>query len=126
MNEGVVMPAMTKPMLGRPCEESHMMKLKLGQYIKNLRQTQGMAQADLARVLGMKHASAVSAIEVGRNTVPPERYLEFSEALDVPPKDFIKEVLLRTNPWAHVMLFSAAPQVEMKALTAIPDRFVRP
>jgi len=103
------MPAMTKPLLGRSAEAAQL-KSELGQYIRNAREKRGMTQAELAREVGIEYYTAISAIEVGRNTVPPERYLDFAKALGIPYAEFAKKVLRLTNPWAYEMIFNPHPE----------------
>jgi len=103
------MPAFTKPLLGRG-DTSTDLKLALGAYVRELRERRGMTQADLAKAVGLRFNTAVSAIEVGRNTIPPERYLDFANALGVNPRTFMRRVLQLTNPWAFALLFSDKPE----------------
>jgi transcriptional regulator with XRE-family HTH domain len=109
------MPSMTRPLANRG-ETTGDLKLELGRYIRSLREKRGMTQADLAKAVGMTYYTAVSAIEVGRNTVPPERYLDFARALGVNPRTFMRRVLQMTNPWANAMLFAEDPEEAMKAI----------
>lgn len=111
------MPALTKPLAGRG-ESTRDLKLELGDYIRELRLKRGMRQADLAKALGMQFYTAISAIEVGRNTVPPERYLDFAKALGVNPKVFMRNVLRLTNPWAYAILFTDRPDEATAGLNA--------
>jgi transcriptional regulator with XRE-family HTH domain len=112
------MPAISKPMSGRQGDLSHDLKRELGAYIKGLREAAQMTQADLAQAVGIKYYTAISAIEVGRNVVPPERYYEFAVALNVKPKEFMKNVLWFTNPWAYLLLFSTDPEKAVGELNA--------
>jgi transcriptional regulator with XRE-family HTH domain len=114
------MPAMTKPTMGRNAEAT-LLKLELGKYIRNAREKMGMTQSDLAKAVGIEYFTAISAIELGRNTVPPERYADFARALDIPPMEFADTVLRLTNPWAHAMLRSPSHSVADKALRKINE-----
>ena len=111
------MPAIVKPLAGRGTSTSDL-KHELGQYVRDCREARGMTQADLARAVGMTYYTAISAIEIGRNSVPPERYMAFAEALGVNPKTFVRNVLRLTNPWAFVLLFSNDPKKETERLNA--------
>lgn len=111
------MPAMTKPLAGRG-ETSTDLKQELGAYIRELRTKRGMTQADLAKAVGMAYYTAISAIEVGRNSLPPERYADFADALGVPPKAFMQRVLALTNPWAAAMLWAKDPRAEIERLNS--------
>ena len=109
------MPAFTKPMLGRG-EISRDAKVELGKWIRKLREAGNMTQADLAKAVGMTYYTSVSAIEVGRNVVPPERVLAFADALGVPYPEFGKELLRLTNPWVHAAIFAREPQAVIEGL----------
>lgn len=111
------MPAMTKPLLRRG-DAANELRRDLGDYVRGLREAQGMTQADLAKAVGIEYYTAISAIEVGRNSLPPERTLAFAEALGVQPKVFGREVLRLTNPWLYALLYSADPKGETKSLNA--------
>ncbi|WP_458098568.1 helix-turn-helix domain-containing protein [Roseomonas sp. WA12] len=114
---------LSKPMLGRGVN-AQKLKQELGDYIKSRRTALGYTQAQLAKAVGMEYYTAVSAIELGRNVVPPERYYAFSKALGIDPQEFMKVVLQKTNPWAYVMLFAADPKSASDRLNAfLPERF---
>ena len=120
-----MMPAMTKPMLGRNAR-ANLLKMELGDYIRQARLANNMTQSDLAQAVGMEYYTAISAIEVGRNTVPPERYYDFAEALGLDPVEFVQKILELTNPWAHAMLYSARPKQALAKLNeALSERFPR-
>ncbi|PWS34043.1 XRE family transcriptional regulator [Falsiroseomonas bella] len=112
------MVAMTKPLAGRG-ETSADYKRDLGLYIRDLRMRRGLTQAELAKAVGMTYYTSISAIEVGRNVVPSERYMAFAEALDVDPRIFGRRVLALTNPWMHAMLFASRPKEEIERLNAV-------
>ena len=109
------MPAFTKPMLLRRGSANDY-KAALGQYIKELRQKAGLTQADFAKLLGITYYTSISAIEVGRNVVPPERYADFAKHLGVAPREFAQRVLELTNPWMYVMMFSENPEEDIRLL----------
>ena len=111
------MPAITKPTSGRGTVGA-VLKVELGAYVRDLREKRGMTQADLAKAVGMTYYTAISAIEVGRNVVPPERYHAFAEALGVNPRTFGRTVLRLTNPWLFAMLYAEDPKAEIEALNA--------
>lgn len=109
------MPAMTKPMLRRGAAAMEL-RGELGEYIRGLREARGMTQSDLAAAVGIEYYTAISAIELGRNSLPPERYHDFAKALGVSPKTFMRNVLRLTNPWAHAMLYAEDPGEAVAAL----------
>jgi transcriptional regulator with XRE-family HTH domain len=98
----------------------------MGDFIRTRRESLDLTQVELARAVGMDYPTGISAIEVGRNTVPPERYLAFADALDVQYHPFAREILRCTNPWAHAMLFETEPRsVVAKLNEAMPQRVGR-
>lgn len=109
------MPSFSNPLAGRG-SHSQALRGDLGAYIRNLRTDLGMTQTDLAQAVGLEYYTAISAIEVGRNVVPPERYLAFAQALGVDPKTFAKKMLELTNPWLFVLLYSSTPEADTATL----------
>lgn len=104
-------------------ELANAFKLEMGRYIKDLRESLGLTQQDLADATGLPSKAMISHIERGRNFVPPERYLMFAEALNVPAPVFMKEVLKFTNPWAYTLLFRNDPGTALRHLEELlPDR----
>lgn len=61
-------------------------KLKaLGQYIKTLREAEGMSQEELAKKSGFAGRAAISAIEKGKNNISIERLPDLAIALHTTP-----------------------------------------
>ena len=119
------MTSITKPMAGRG-QESFDLKRELGAYIRDLRVARGLTQRQLAELVDMQWNTAISAIEIGRNVVPPERYSAFARALGVDDRKFMKEVLRLTNPWAYAMFYAANPAAASEELSAAyPERINR-
>jgi transcriptional regulator with XRE-family HTH domain len=63
----------------------------------------GKQLADLMDV----RETAISAIETGRNTIPPERYEQLAKLLNVPAQKFTVHILRYDNPWLFKMIFLA-------------------
>lgn len=79
----------------------------VGAWLRDLRLKAGMTQAQLADILGVGF-TAISAIEVGRGSVPPERYDALASALGVDRAEFGKTMLRYSNPWAFEMIYGDA------------------
>lgn len=92
------------------------LRAALGDYIRERRGASGLTQRDLANAAGYTHVSAISNIEAGRASIPPERYLAFAAALGVRPAAFFKKILQYTNPWGFAMLYSDDPSAVFEAL----------
>lgn len=92
---------------------------KVGDYLADLRIAAGLTQLQLGRALGMRD-TAISAIELGRNSLPPERMQEMADALGVERRKFAKDILRHYNPWAFSMLFPK--ELPEGALVGLPER----
>jgi transcriptional regulator with XRE-family HTH domain len=110
------MPSFSTPLFDRG-QSGHEYRVALGDYIRELRLGRGMTQTELAKAVGVSHKASISAIEVGRNVVPAERYIQFAEALGVPKEEFVEEILRHTNPWAHAVLFKKNAKAEFKNIS---------
>lgn len=93
----------------------------VGDLIKSLRHRKGITQLDVAKALGMRDA-AVSAIELGRNSLPPERVAGMADALQVERRWFAKAVLKSYDPWMFSLLFPK--ELPESALEGLPERLV--
>lgn len=102
------MTSFVRPLAGRG-DALKALRAALGAYVRQLREARGLTPREAARALGIGY-TALSAIENGRNTIPPARYAAFAEVLGVQPAEFAKRVLGLTDPWAHVMLFHPDPE----------------
>jgi transcriptional regulator with XRE-family HTH domain len=91
----------------------------VGDYLADHRVRRGLTQLDVGRALGMRD-TAVSAIELGRNSLPPERYGEMADVLGVERRAFMKFVLRYYNPWAFSMLFPK--ELPASEIATLPER----
>jgi transcriptional regulator with XRE-family HTH domain len=76
---------------------------KVGNHIRDLREAAGLTQRELGQATDITN-NAVSAIELGRNPIPPERYRAFADALGVDPKEFGEFLLEYTDRWLYALL----------------------
>ena len=95
----------------------------VGRMVRDWRLAKGMTQDELARAMGMGF-TAISAIETGRSTVPPERYQEFADILNVERVEFGKLMLRYSNPWAYALIFDPehADRPLQEDIGSIPER----
>ena len=96
---------------------------RLGAWVRQARLAVGLTQQQLADRLGVGF-TAISAVENGRNNIPPERYELLAEALGVDKQDFGRLVLRWTNPWLYALLFGDGEHSLKEDLGAIPERLV--
>ena len=134
------MPVITKPLLGRSGPRNgkgsppsdlagdigHDYRRKVGAYLQAARLraanghgTRGLTQSEVAQSLGVWH-SAVSSWEVGRASVPPERYEDIAKLYGLSRKRFATFLLRYSNPWLYAMMFNDAEVTD--DITHIPDR----
>lgn len=100
------MKSMKHPFSGRITPEGDIgydYRRKVGNHIRNLREAVGFTQRELGRATDITN-NAVSAIELGRNPIPPERYRSFADALRVDPVEFGEFLLEYTDPWLYALL----------------------
>jgi transcriptional regulator with XRE-family HTH domain len=92
-----------------PMQKSSEYLLKLrreaGAWLMKRRVAAGLTQKDLAKLVGLDYYTFISAMENGRQRVPPERYETFARALQMEPHEFAKVMLRYDNPEAFRLLF---------------------
>lgn len=94
---------------------------RVGDYLAGLRLNAGLTQLELARSLGVRD-TAISAMELGRNSLPPERMWEMADALGVDPRKFAKEVHRWYNPWSYSMEYPKELSREALKALNLPER----
>lgn len=120
------------PFSGRFDEEGldvgYAYRRKVGQRVKQLREDMGLTQKELGKLTSMS-GNAISAIELGRNPIPPERYRAFADALgqDTPAKHkaFGRFLLEYTDPWLFGLIYGDE-RVANHNLDTIPSRISDP
>src|ERR1700733_14706447 len=105
--------------LGR--DISHDYKRTLGAYIAALRKNANLTQEQMAKQLGVQQ-TALSAIEVGRNPINPERYEAFAKILGVDPQEFGKQVLRWSDPWLYKMVYNSRDRVLLDDIASANQR----
>src|ERR1051325_9730277 len=96
-----------RPMAGRLTDTQDVgqeYRRRIGRHIAGLRHKAGLTGRELGQQVGIG-PTGISAIETGRNPLPPERYEDFAKALNVPREEFARFMLEHTNPWLYGMLF---------------------
>jgi transcriptional regulator with XRE-family HTH domain len=76
-----------------------------GQWLKERRLGAGLTQHELARRLGFKYYTHLSAIEAtGKGRIAPRHYVDAARALKMDPKDFTWEQLRFYEPEIYQIL----------------------
>jgi DNA-binding XRE family transcriptional regulator len=78
-----------------------------GRWLKECREAAGLSQRELAQLVGAEYYTFISQLETGRGRIPPDRYQIWAEALKIPPKDFVQNVLRFYDPVTYGILFAA-------------------
>lgn len=86
-------------------EDTKEQRAALGQWLKKLRESQGMSQRELADRLNLDYYTFISQLENGRGRIPVHRYTEWAEALGQHPRGFVKTLLSYYEPTTFKVLF---------------------
>jgi len=78
---------------------------KAGQWLKKLREAQGLSQRQLAAAVGVEYYTFISQLETGRGRIPTDRCLLWAKALDVKPKHFVQTLMRYYDPVTYEILF---------------------
>lgn len=81
------------------------LRREAGAWLKLKRLDRGLSQSQLAAKLGSDHYTFISQIEIGKSRIPPERYLDWARALDIPEREFIRHMLRFYDPAIHAVMF---------------------
>ena len=86
-----------------------------GQWLRELREKQGLTQRDLAKKVGTKFYTFISQLETGRGRIPPDRYLVWARALGVEPREFVLKLMSYYDPVTFDIVFeNQIPQVRFR------------
>jgi transcriptional regulator with XRE-family HTH domain len=76
-----------------------------GKWLKEQRERAGLSQRQLAEQVGAEYYTFISQLETGRGRIPPDRYLVWAEALKLPPRKFVEEIMRFYDPVTYEILF---------------------
>ena len=85
--------------------DANPLRLDAGAWLKQLRETAGLSQRDLANILSLEYYTFISQLENGRGKIPSNRYREWAGALQVDEKIFVKNMLMYYDPHSYEILF---------------------
>ena len=81
------------------------LRREAGFWLKGLREGCGLSQRNLADRVGAEYYTFISQLETGRGRIPPDRYYLWAEALKMPEKEFVRELLRYYDPITYEILF---------------------
>ncbi len=90
----------------RSSTDTQELRKEAGKWLKDLREHIGLSQRQLAKLVGAEYYTFISQLESGRGRVPPDRYLDWAKALEVPPRDFVKTLMQFYDPITFDILFT--------------------
>jgi transcriptional regulator with XRE-family HTH domain len=76
-----------------------------GRWLKERRENVGLSQRQLAELVGAEYYTFISQLETGRGRIPPDRYRLWAQALRMPPKEFVRNILRFYDPVTFGILF---------------------
>jgi transcriptional regulator with XRE-family HTH domain len=76
-----------------------------GRWLKELREHAGLSQRELATRVGAEYYTFISQLETGRGRIPPDRYVQWAEALGIKPQEFVRDLMRFYDPLTHDILF---------------------
>jgi len=81
------------------------LRKKAGQWLRGRRCELGLSQRELALRVNMEYYTFISQIEAGRGRVPADRMRDWSEALEMEPREFAKNLMRYYDPHTYDMIF---------------------
>jgi transcriptional regulator with XRE-family HTH domain len=78
-----------------------------GRWLKELRERAHLSQRQLATAVGAEYYTFVSQLETGRGRIPPDRYVVWAKALNMSPRDFVKQLMRYYDPVTFDLLFGS-------------------
>ncbi len=90
---------------------------RLGNYIRLLRESEGMSQDELAKKSGFSGRQAISAIEKGKNNISVERLPDLALALHTTPGKLM-DVLIEVNEESFTDGLTAENIAKLKSYAA--------
>jgi len=78
-----------------------------GRWLKDLREKAQLSQRELASAVGADYYTFISQLETGRGRLPPDRYVAWAKALNMPPRDFVKHLMRYYDPVTFALVFDS-------------------
>src|SRR5262244_161881 len=88
------------------------LRAQAGCWLRELRETRGLSQRELAQKVGAEYYTFISQLEHGRGRIPPDRYLLWADALGVNPREFVRGLMSFYDPMTYNIIFGRAPRLE--------------
>lgn len=80
------------------------LRKEAGKWLRKCREALGLSQRELAEKVGIEYYSFISQIEMGTGRLPIERYEAYSQALQIPAREFTLTMLAYNEPTVYRLL----------------------
>ena len=90
-----------------------------GLWLRELREKRGFSQRQLAVAVGAEYYTFISQLETGRGRIPPDRYIDWAEALGVEPAEFVRTLMRYYDPVTYGILFPEQQRSSVQANFAL-------
>ena len=84
------------------------LRKEAGAWLRARRIELGLSQRELAVRVNMEYYTFISQIEAGRGRIPPDRMLDWAEALEMDPKEFAIKLMKYYDPYTFEMVFGGS------------------
>ncbi len=81
------------------------LRKEAGHWLKERREAIGLSQRQLAELVGAEYYTFISQLETGRGRIPPARYVDWADALQVEPRKFVYTLMRFYDPITFKILF---------------------
>ena len=85
--------------------EVQVLRREGGRWLKQCREEAGLSQRQLAEAVGAEYYTFISQLETGRGRIPPDRYQVWAQALKIPAREFVRNLLRFYDPVTYKILF---------------------
>lgn len=91
------------------------LRMQAGLRSRDLREKSGLTQREMAKRVGAEYYTFISQLENGRGRIPPDRYLDWADALGVEPREFVLGLMSYYDPVTYRIIFGATSTRPNKA-----------
>ena len=89
------------------------LRKQAGSWLRARRSELGLSQRELASRVNIEYYTFISQIEAGRGRVPAEKLRDWSEALEMDPRDFAINIMKYYDPFTFEMVFGSDAEGNM-------------
>ena len=86
---------------------SKVLRQQAGIWLKSLREKRGLSQRQLASFVKVDYYTFISQIESGKGRVPPDKLMEWADALECDRAVFAKKLMRFYDPHTFEMIFGS-------------------